>query len=447
MTAMATYRTGVFAPGVPRPSSPLRAPGRLNIFIDPNQVTVINVGSMIDGTGAKPIEKAVVVVEGTKIKAVGQQGKISVPEGQHVQTLDFPNSHLLPGLMDSHTHLMFGVPGKSYEQVIESDTDEIMLLRSIGNALTHMKSGVTTMRENGARNKITFNLREGGNRGYVTIPRLLLCGRPVTMTGGHFFWCNQEADGVDAVRAAVRELVKDGADHIKIMASGGGTAITSLLQPSYTVEELTAIVDEAHNMGKPTTAHCHATQSIANAVEAGVDMIEHLGFNEPDGSYKFYPHVVEKMAKKGTYLSPTVQTGYRGRESLLMKKEEQGKKFSKEDQVRLDWVAAKCENQLAFLGRAWSEFGVQPIAGTDAISGFGDYCIGLELMSDAGMSNMDIIQAATGTAAKAMHVEDLTGTVVPGLEADLIVVDNNPLENIKALRKMTMVMRGGERIV
>ena len=113
----------------------------------------------------------------------------------------------------------------------------------------------------------------------------------------------------------------------------------------------------------------------------------------------------------------------------------------------LDWGAAKCENQLAFLGRAWSEFGVQPIAGTDAISGFGDYCIGLELMSDAGMSNMDIIQAATGTAAKAMHVEDLTGTVVPGLEADLIVVDNNPLENIKALRKMTMVMRGGERIV
>ena len=214
---------------------------------------------------------------------------------------------------------MFGVPGSSYEDVIESDTDEIMLLRAAKNAMIHLKAGVTTLRENGARNKVTFNLREGAQRGYVTAPRLLLCGRPVTVTGGHFYWCNQQADGVEGVRAAVRELVKDGADHIKIMASGGGTAITDLRRPSYTVEELRAIVDEAHNMGKPTTAHCLATGSIVNALEAGVDMIEHAGFIEPDGSYKFDPHVAERIAKQGTYISPTVQTGFRGMQALLDK--------------------------------------------------------------------------------------------------------------------------------
>ena len=133
---------------------------------------------------------------------------------------------------------MFGVAGSSYEDVIENDTDEVMLLRAAMNAMIHLKVGVTTLRENGARNKVTFNLREGAQRGYVTTPRLLLCGRPVTVTGGHFYWCNQQADGVEGVRAAVRELVKDGADHIKIMASGGGTAITDLRRPSYTVEEL-----------------------------------------------------------------------------------------------------------------------------------------------------------------------------------------------------------------
>ena len=133
---------------------------------------------------------------------------------------------------------MFGVAGSSYEDVIDNDTDEVMLLRAAMNAMIHLKAGVTTLRENGARNKVTFNLREGAHRGYVTAPRLLLCGRPVTVTGGHFYWCNQQADGVDDVRAAVRELVKDGADHIKIMASGGGTAITDLRRPSYTVEEL-----------------------------------------------------------------------------------------------------------------------------------------------------------------------------------------------------------------
>ena len=412
---------------------------------DEDRINVIEAKALIDGTGARAIDHPVVVTRGRHISIIDRQGQIALPEGPNVHHYSFPDGYLLPGLIDSHTHLMFGVAGASYEDVIENDSDEVMLLRAAQNAMIHLKAGVTTLRENGARNKVTFNLREGARRGYVTAPRMLLCGRPVTVTGGHFYWCNQQADGVEGVRAAVRELVKDGADHIKIMASGGGTAITDLRRPSYTVEELRAIVDEAHNMGKPTTAHCLATGSIVNALDAGVDMIEHAGFIEPDGSYKFDPYVAERIAKQGTYISPTVQTGYRGMEALLNKQEREG--LTPIEEERLEWTKAKCDSQMEFLGRLYKDWQVPIVSGTDAISAFGDYCIGLEIMAEAGMSNLEVIRSSTNLNAHALGAGEIVGSIEVGKDADLIVVDKNPLEDIKALRTMTMVMRMGKRIV
>ena len=179
-------------------------------------IIVINTKAVIDGTGAKPLENATVVVEGSTIKAVERQDQASIPKGPHVRVLDFPNGYLLPGLVDVHIHLMLGDWDLHYEENIERDSDEVFLMRAAKNALTHLRCGVTSLRDNGGRNNVTFNLREGARRGYATTPRPFLCGRPVTLTGGHFYWCNQEAHGVEGVRAAVRQLVKDGADHIKI---------------------------------------------------------------------------------------------------------------------------------------------------------------------------------------------------------------------------------------
>ena len=408
-------------------------------------ITVINTKAVIDGTGAKPLENATVIVEGSTIKAVERRAQTFIPEGPHVKVLDFPDGYLLPGLVDVHTHLMFGDWHGHYEEVIERDSDEVCLLRAAKNALAHLKCGVTTLRDNGSRNNVTFNLREGARRGYATTPRLLLCGRPITLTGGHFHWCGQEADGVAGVRTGVRQLAKDGADHIKIMASGGGTSTTDNRRPSYTVAELRAIVNETHSIGRLTTAHCLATQSLTNALDAGVDMIEHAGFIEPDGSYKFDPRIGERIAKQDVYVSPTVQTGYRHREGLLAE-QSQGP-LTNNDQQKLEGLKAKCESQLDFLGRMWKESGVKIVSGTDAIKIFGDYCLGLELMSEAGMSNKDIIKASTSAAAEAIGISNLAGSVLPGKEADLIIVDKDPLQDIKALRTMSMVMRAGEQIV
>ena len=412
--------------------------------------TVIKARTLIDGTGSPPLEHPVVVVEDDRITAVGRQGELQPPQRPGVRELTYPEGHLLPGLIDAHTHLMFGTVGEHgyrdgpYETVIERDSDEIMLLRAAHNTHIHLSAGVTTLRDCGARNRITFDLREGARQGLVTAPRLLLSGRPVTITGGHFFWCNGEADGEDGVRDAVRQLVKEGSDFIKIMASGGGTAITDNRKHSYGVGELRAIVEEAHVHGKLTTAHCLATQSMINALDAGIDMMEHGGFIEPDGSYVFRPEVAERIAQQGMYVSPTVQTGYRGREALLERLE--SSHLNPLERLQLEALQAKCESQVEFLGRLWSEWDVKIVAGTDAIQTFGDYCLGLELQSQAGMSNMEVIKSATSGAARAIGMDDLIGTVAEGKAADLIVVDQDPLENISALRTMSMVMRDGKVI-
>ena len=405
--------------------------------------TVIRSNSLIDGKSASPIRNAVVVLKGPLIVAVGTAEEMEVPRGPDVQEIDYGDAYMLPGLIDAHTHLMFGHGEGTYEEVIERDSDETMLLRAARNAHVHLNAGVTALRDCGARNNITFDLRRGVEQGLSVAPRLLLSGRPVTMTGGHFWWCNQEADGVDAVRKAVRQLVRDGADFIKIMASGGGTAGTDNRLPSYTVEELRAIVDEAHSLGKPTTAHCLATQSIVNALDAGVDSIEHASFIDMSGSYKFEPRIAERIARQGVVISPTVQTGYRRREKLLALKERDGF-LSKSEERRLESTHAKCESQIEFLGKLWSDWGVTIVAGTDAIQAFGDYCLGLELQVEAGMSPMDVIRSATVEAARSVGLGGVVGTIEPGKEADLVVVDRDPLKDIRALRDMRVVIKKGQ---
>ena len=409
------------------------------------QTTVIRAKALLDGTDAPPVPNAVVVIQGDRIVAAGPEEAVDVPRGPDVRELDHSDAYVLPGLIDAHTHLMFGGGDRTYEDVIENDSDEVMLLRAARNAHVHLSVGVTALRDCGARNQITFDLRRGARQGLVLAPRLLLSGRPVTMTGGHFWWCNQEADGVEGVRKAVRELVRDGADFIKIMASGGGTAGTDNRLPSYSVDELRAIVDEAHGLGKLTTAHCLATQSIVNALDAGVDAIEHAGFIEPDGSYLFDPHVAERIAKQGVMISPTVQTGWRGRERLLALRE-QGQALTPVQERRLESLHAKCESQVEFVGKLWSEWNVPIVAGTDAIQTFGDYCLGLELQVQAGMSPADVVRSATSVAANAVGLGEVVGTVEAGKEADLIVVDNDPHEDIRALRSMRLVMQKGALI-
>src|SRR5262249_34557769 len=191
----------------------------------------------------------------------------------------------------AHTHLVSPGDGTLGDDVALED-DQILLLQAARNARTLLHSGVTTLRENGAKGRVAFSLREGIRRRLAPGPRMVICGRPITITGGHIWYFGFAAHGADAVRAEVRKLLKEGADYIKIVATGGSTRTSDPNRASYTVAELAAMTDEAHRHGTLTAAHCTAAAGVQNCLDAGVGMIIHCVFSEADRSYRYRPALV-----------------------------------------------------------------------------------------------------------------------------------------------------------
>jgi imidazolonepropionase-like amidohydrolase len=396
----------------------------------------IHADSLIDGYGERAVTGVVVDVEGTRIVRVGPPEE-SVAAGE-VQEMRLPGCTLLPGLIDVHAHLTFGTPGSSYEQVMRDDSDDLMLLRAVRNCQLHLAAGVTTVRDCGARNRTTLSLRDASQLGLFASPRLLVSGPPLTITGGHFWWCNGEADGVEGVQRQARWLLKQGVDFLKIMASGGGTVGTNQARASYSVEEIRAAVHEAHHVGKLTTAHCLAAEGLANAVDAGIDQVEHINFIQSDGSRRFDERVAERIVQRDVRVSPTIQTGYRELERLSSRTD-----LSAREQAQVDDLKYKLDTKLDFVRRFY-DMGARIVAGTDAIATFGDYAIGLELLARAGIPNMKVIHAATRVAADAIGVGAAVGTVEVGKEADLVAVRGDPLRDIRCLNQVVMVVRAGQ---
>jgi imidazolonepropionase-like amidohydrolase len=394
--------------------------------------------TLIDGSGAEPQRDMEIRVRDGTIEAVAPVG--ALPFAADAQVFDNPGKTVLPGFIDGHVHLMFGAGPRTYDDVVTHDSDTLMLLRAVRNAELHLRAGVTTVRDAGARNRVTFELREGVEAGLVRTPRLLLCGRPLTVTGGHFWWCHGEADGVDGVRTATRQLLKEGADFIKIMASGG--AANDSWYSSYSVEELKVAVAEAHQVGKKTMAHCLGADSIARAVEAGLDQVEHLNFLHPDGARVFDERLAERIVADDVVVSPTIQTSYRELERL----EALGEALSPAERQLRDTYRYKIDTKLDFV-RRFHELGAVIVAGTDAIQRFGDFAVGLELLHRAGLSPMEVIVAATSRAARAVGMEGSVGALKPGQHADLLYVEGDPLVDLGALSRVETVVLGGEVVV
>ena len=391
---------------------------------------------LIDGTGAPPIDDPIVVVQGSKIRAVGRRGEIEIPPD--AEMLSCTDEYLLPGFIDVHVHLTMSAEETPLIDLYH-DSDDLMLLRAVRSAEKALTAGVTTVRDCGGRNRVTFSLREGMEKGIVRGPRLVLSGHPLTMTGGHCYYLNGEVDGPEEIRNAVRYLFKEGADFIKLMASGG--VMTPSTHPKYayyTVEELRAAVAEAGRFEKLCAAHCHSTSSIRNALDAGVQGIEHATFLDETGWPKFEPDVAEQMVKQGAYVNPTLSAGYRVI-PIIERKPEEARTYG--DRLVLG-VHDRMENVRRML-----ELGVKIVAGTDAgarLTAFDDYALGLELLVEAGMSPADALVAGTGQAAEAIGLGDRIGSVEAGKEADLVVVGGDPLADVSAIRNVQMVMKAGE---
>jgi len=378
---------------------------------------VIRCGRLVDVKNGCMTEKAVLVVEGSRLVAAGKESEIDVPSGGDVQELDCSEKTVLPGLIDTHLHFALGA-GANYEEMF-TWPDSLQLVTGILNARLTLESGVTTARDCGARNRVALDLREAGRRGLIVSPRLLVCGRSITATGGHFHFCNAVADGYQEVRKATRQLLKEGVDFIKIMTSGGATRGTQRQRPSYTSEEIRGATEETDQQGKTVTAHCHATQSVANAVEAGVDVIEHCTFIEADGDgirHVFREDIARDMVRKDIVADNVV--------------------IAMNDRDRLEW----CFQNFRGLRR----LGAKIVAGTDGLGLYktAGLPVVLEMMVRAGDEPMDAIRAATTMAAEVCGLETV-GSLEVGKEADLIVVEGDPLDNIRVLRSPSLVMKGG----
>ena len=255
-----------------------------------------------------------------------------------------------------------------------------------------------------------------------------------------------EATGPVEVRALTRQLIKEGADYIKITATGGSTQTSFPLRPSFTMEELSAITDEAHKFGKLTATHCTSTQGIINSLDADVDMIIHCFFMEADGTNNFRGDVAERLGKENKFINPTLHV-IRSTSWVLEAKQQQTQ-LTPGEQATLDSRRRMFEARMEDCGRLL-EMGLKVITGSD--SSWGDYKLGnavyeTECLVRAGYSPMQGVLSITSEAAKALGVDDVVGTLEPGKDADIIVVDGHPDEDIKALWNVAEVFRAGRHV-
>lgn len=191
----------------------------LNSLSNREQFIILRASRLIDGTSAKPIEdNPVVVIKNSQIIDIGPESDVDLPHGE-INEINLPEKTILPGLIDSHVHLCLPSAGKTYLEVMQ-DSDGLLLLTAMKNARLALNAGITTVKDCGARNRVIFDLRDASNRGIVDTPRLFISGRPITITGGHFYFCNGSVNGINQIREAIRQLFWEGADFIKLMSAG-----------------------------------------------------------------------------------------------------------------------------------------------------------------------------------------------------------------------------------
>jgi imidazolonepropionase-like amidohydrolase len=333
-----------------------------------------------------------------------------------------------------------GTPGDD----IVKDADENLLIRATHNAKLFLNSGVTTARENGAKNNIGFALQKAIRLGVIDGPDMVVCGRPITITGGHMGYCGSEADGLDEIKKETRKLIKQGADFIKIMATGGSTITSDPLKPSYTSEEMQLIVEEAHRVDKLTAAHCSSIKGIENALEAGVDMIIHCIFEDETGMYNYREDLAETLVNAQAWVNPTLHIKIAGIENIKKRGYKKGG-LSRSEILQLDNAMRSLENSLETVNR-FSKIGVKMMAGSDSPWGAyppGEFVKEMLALNRAGLSIYESLLTGTKYAAYSIGKGHVSGILNVGRNADVLIVKGNPLINLSDLFNVKQVYKKG----
>ena len=377
-------------------------------------------GTVADADGTL---EADVAIDGDHVAVVGD-----VPESDVDSRTDVSGQFVVPGMIDTHVHLM--MDGRANAESVQGDSEATLAYRAANNLRNALDAGVTTIRDLGAPASVAIDAREAVAEGTIAGPRVQACGQNVTMTGGHGHWFGREADGPYEVRKAVREQLKKSADAVKCMATGGVlTTGAKTGAPELGPDELEALVDAASAKGVPTAAHCHGTQGIKNAVDAGIDSVEHGTFMDEEAA--------ELIVDEGAYWVPTVSAlkGIIGNRDAGIPEQAMAKADDATDRMAVAWEHAL-------------EHDVDIAMGTDAGTPFNfheDAAHELAYMVEYGLSPEGALEAATVNAADLLDLED-TGLVEKGYRADLLVLPENPREDVTAWQSPEQVYTAGERV-
>ena len=384
---------------------------------------------LIDGTG-RLIEPATVIVRDTKIYAAGPSRTIAIPRG--ATRVNGRGLTLLPGLIDCHVHLIMGAE-PDVVKAAEQETLTETLLKASRAAAQTLQAGVTTVRDLGSRDHSIFALKKAIEKGLTPGPRIIGAGLAICMIGGHLRrYIAREVEGAEQVRNVVREQIDAGAEVIKVIASGGVlTPGTSPDQAQLTLEELRSAVEEAARAGRKVAAHAHGASGMKNAISAGVHSIEHATLMDDEAAGLFEKHAVYMVPT----LSALAKTGACRRGCGI-------------PEDALDKAKAMTKRHQTSFRQAHRR-GLLIAMGTDAGTPFnhhGDNAQEIERMVALGMSPMEAILASTSAAARLIGLETQIGTIAPGKEADLLLVEGNPLRKIDVLgdrNRLVGVMQAG----
>jgi imidazolonepropionase-like amidohydrolase len=391
-----------------------------------NKVLII-ADHVITGPAAQVTDDGAVLVDAGAISAVGTAAELDAAVDPLVTRLRCPGATVLPGLIDCHVHLAFDAGPDPISAVAQADLDDLGAAMA-ERAEQFVASGVTTVRDLGDRDGLAVALRTSIDRGAVVGPRILAATAPLTPRGGHCGFLGGEVTTDDDIRKQIARNAASGADLIKVMASGG--ALTPggprMWESQFSPRQLRLIVEEAARHGLGVAAHAHGTDAITHCVAAGVRTIEHCSWRTAEG-VTYDPEITHRMVEDDIAVCRCVSGDWR---------------------LFLQQMGPERADAMISVIQKMREVGVRFIAGTDAgVPGarFGDYVGMLEFFESLGFSRAETIEMATTNAAYALGLND-TGSLSPGMRADFIIVDGDPLSDLDALRRIRHVFTAGRHV-